>query len=194
MKGVYMDLAILHGIQNTIGCDFLDMVMPAITMLGEKGAIWLIAGIVLICMKRYRRWGITLICGVALVWVVGDHIIKPLVARPRPFVVDPSLLPLLVEAPTDFSFPSGHTSASFAAATVLLFSNVKKPWKVLGLVVAILIAFSRLYVCVHNPTDVLAGLVLGVAAGIIVSLVSNALAQRYGWGEPAAVPQGKHSR
>lgn len=194
MKGFTVDLAILHGIQNAIGCDFLNTIMPIITMFGEKGALWLITGLVLIFIKPYRRWGITLICAVAAVWVVGDLILKPIVARPRPFVTDPSLLSLLVEAPADYSFPSGHTSSGFAAAVVLLFSNVKKPWKVLGCVAAVLIAFSRLYLCVHNPTDVLAGALMGIVAGVVLSLISNALARRFGWDAPAPEPHGRHAR
>ena len=89
-------------------------------------------------------------------------ILKPAAARPRPFEVNMGVR-LLIEAPKDFSFPSGHTGASFAAAAALFFAG-SRGWIPVG-ILAVLIGFSRLYLYVHYPSDVLAGALLGIAAG-----------------------------
>ena len=97
-------------------------------------------------------------------------LLKPIIARPRPFTFRPELT-LLVKAPRDFSFPSGHTAASFAAASALLFSKAKG-W-IPAMVLAALIALSRLYLYVHYPTDVLAGVVVGVLCGFFGAIFAK---------------------
>ena len=92
-------------------------------------------------------------------------VIKNLVARTRPFDVN-TAVQLLVAKPRDYSFPSGHTAASFASVTALYLAGEKKLWKI-ALVLAVLIAFSRLYLYVHYPTDVLGGIITGAIAGYI---------------------------
>jgi undecaprenyl-diphosphatase len=159
-KDVPMDMAILYGIQSCLGCPFLDTVMPYVTMLGEHGAVWLVIGIGLMISKKYRMWGAVMLVAMASAYLIGEELVKPLVARPRPFDIDTAYR-LLIQAPSGYSMPSGHTSASFAAATVLLFAPLKRRWKAGAFVLAALIAFSRLYLFVHNPSDVLAGAVLG---------------------------------
>jgi undecaprenyl-diphosphatase len=81
------------------------------------------------------------------------------------------LIPLLIEAPTDYSFPSGHTIASFEAATVLLIRH--KKWGIMAMVLAVLIAFSRLYLYVHYPTDVLSSIVLGIGIAFAANYFVN---------------------
>ena len=96
--------------------------------------------------------------------ILCNGILKHLVARTRPCDVNTAIR-LLIARPHDFSFPSGHTAASFAAVTALYLADEKKLWKI-SCVVAVLIAFSRLYLYVHYPTDVLGGLAVGILSGM----------------------------
>ena len=110
------DWGILHWIQNTIVCPFLDAVVPKLTMLGNAGIIWILAGLALLCSKKYRRQGALVLMGLLAGLLVGNIVLKNLVARPRPCWLDPSVR-LLIASPTDYSFPSGHTLSSTIAAT-----------------------------------------------------------------------------
>lgn len=172
-----MDLALLYGIQAAVGCPLLDAVMPVITALGEYGIMWLAVAAALLVQRKYRAWGIVMVIAIAAVYILGMWVVKPLVARPRPFAAVPDY-PLLIAAPSDYSFPSGHASASFAAATVICFiPTLKKGWKVGAVAFAALIAFSRLYLFVHYPTDVLAGIVLGIALGALAAIAYRRIAR-----------------
>ena len=113
-----MDLAILYGIQQVIGCPFLDALMPVITACGDHGLIWIVVGIVLLIIPKTRRWGVTLLVTLGITWVICEFGVKELLTRPRPFVVDPSYV-LLIAPPSGYSLPSGHTLTAFIAATVL---------------------------------------------------------------------------
>ena len=157
-----LDWSILQWIQNTLACPALDFLMPKITALGNGGAIWLLASGGLICTKRYRKQGIVLLGGLAAGVLVGNVLLKNLVARPRPCWLDSSVQ-LLIANPTDYSFPSGHTLSSVIGATVLTKTNRRFGYAAIPL--AALIAFSRLYLYVHFPSDVLAAAVLGVVIG-----------------------------
>lgn len=136
--------------------------MPKITLLGNGGMIWLLASGVLICTKKYRRQGILLLCGLAAGVLVGNVFLKNFVARPRPCWLDSSVR-LLIANPTDYSFPSGHTLSSVIGATILTKTDRRFGYAAIPL--AALIAFSRLYLYVHFPSDVLAAAVLGVLIG-----------------------------
>ena len=140
-----------------------DRVMCMITKLGNGGAVWIVLALVLLLIPKTRRSGAVLAAALAVDAVLCNLLLKPLVARVRPFEVN-TAVQLLVAKPQDFSFPSGHTAASFASAAALYFAGEKKLWKPV-LVLAVLIAFSRLYLYVHYPTDVLGGAVLGSFAG-----------------------------
>lgn len=170
-----MDFAILYGIQNTIGNPVLDVIMAFVTTCGDHGLIWIIAGILLLIFPKTRRWGITLLVTLGITWLICEFGIKELIARPRPFVLDPSHT-LLIAPPSGFSFPSGHTLASFLAATVITRAPIARGWKIAAWVMAALIAFSRLYLFVHFPTDVLAGAIIGVIAALIGVYISNRIA------------------
>ena len=156
------EIGLLDSIQEFFGCPFLDAVLPKITFLGDSGWFWILLAAVFLLYKPTRRIGVTM--GLALVFslLVANLTLKPLVARIRPYDVN-SMVQLLVEAPGDFSFPSGHSQASFAAATALFCLNRK--WGAAALVLAGLIAFSRLYLYVHYPTDVLLGSLIGMLLG-----------------------------
>lgn len=158
------DMAILDLIQSDIRTGFMDAIMPFITQLGDAGLIWIILSIGLIIPKKTRKIGFVMIIALILNGIICNIILKPMLARIRPFDVN-TAIKLLINKPRDFSFPSGHTSASFTAASVLFFRKSKL--FVPSLVLAFLISFSRLYLYVHYPSDVLAGLVLGILCGYI---------------------------
>jgi len=140
-----------------------DLIMPMITSLGDTGIIWIILAVVLLAVPRTRKSGMIMIAALCLDVIVCNGILKHLITRIRPCDVNTSVQ-LLIARPVDSSFPSGHTAAAFAAAAALFFAGEKKLWKP-ALVLAILIAFSRMYLYVHYPTDILAGIAVGIAAG-----------------------------
>lgn len=171
------EIGILNFIQDHIGCGFLDAVMPVITMLGDGGVFWIAIAVIMLCFRSTRKTALTM--GMALVMglLVCNVTLKPLVGRIRPYDVDPSL-PQLVERLSDFSFPSGHTIASFEAAVTLMICDRRRfGYAALGL--ALVIAFSRLYLCVHYPTDVLASIILGSIFAVISYFVVNALYKKF---------------
>ena len=156
------EFAILDWIQANMRNPTLDLLMPAITALGNSGLIWLLLAGVLLLTPKHRRAGAAVLAGLVLEIICCNMVLKPLVARVRPCDVN-TAVQLLIARPDDFSFPSGHTGASFAAAAAL-FADRNRLW-IPSLILALLIAFSRLYLYVHYPTDVLAGAVIGVMAG-----------------------------
>ena len=155
------ELGILDGIQH-LRNPVMDSVMVFITHLGDGGAVWIALALVLLLIPKTRRCGAVLAASLMLEVVCCNLLLKPLTARVRPCDVSRGIA-LLVPRPEDYSFPSGHTGAFFAAVSALLFSR-NKLW-LPCLVLACLIGFSRLYLYVHYPTDVLAGALLGLAAG-----------------------------
>ena len=172
-----MDLAILQAIQEHLAHPVLDVALSWITNLGQAAAIWIVVGIVMLCSRKYRFWGMVLLASLAAVGLLNELALKFLVARPRPFVVNPAI-ELLVPEPSGYSFPSGHTGSAFAAATVLSFSPLARGWKISAWVLAFILAFSRLYLQVHFPTDVLAGAVLGMLYGAIIARLAIAARKR----------------
>ena len=168
-----VDFAILDFIQTNMRSPILDSVMPFITHLGAGGILWIILAVVLMCTKKYRREGFTIAAALILCFIFCNVLIKNIVARTRPFDINTMIEPL-VRLPSDFSFPSGHTTAVFATAAALLLCKNR----LLGipvLILAVLIAFSRLYLYVHFPSDVLCGALLGVLAGFLGCLLAGRL-------------------
>ncbi len=166
------EIGILDAIQSAFKCEFLDGFLSFITRFADHGIGWIIVAILLILFKRTRKTG--LMVGVALILglIVGNVTLKPLVARIRPYDVNEAMKALLLVEPLkDFSFPSGHTLASFEAASVLMIRDRKIG--IPALVLTVLIAFSRLYLYVHYPTDVLAGAILGTILGVLGVLIIN---------------------
>ena len=157
-----MEFAILDWIQAHLRCGFLDAVLPLITRTADHGELWIILALVLLAIRSQRKYGAAVACGLVLDLVSCNLLLKPLVGRIRPFAVN-TAVELLVKAPLDASFPSGHTAASFAAVFALKAAG-SPLWKP-ALAVAVVIAFSRLYLYVHWPSDVLAGALLGAAVG-----------------------------
>lgn len=148
---------------QTLHNPVLDKIMVAITTLGDGGILWILLAFVLLIIPKTRKVGFVLALALVLDLAFCNLILKNVVARTRPFEYREGL-ELLVKRPLDYSFPSGHTAASFTSVTGLFLSRqYKLAWP--ALVVAILIAFSRLYIYVHFPTDILGGIGVGLVAG-----------------------------
>lgn len=158
---------ILYALQE-LHTPALDLVMICLSTIGNAGIIWIVIALVLLIFKKYRRYGAQMLVAMVITFIVGNLILKNLVARERPSWIDPNVA-LLFENPTDYSFPSGHTMNGFTAAAVLLCCD--KRLGIPAVVLASLIAFSRLYHFVHFPTDVLAGAVVGIVVALLVNWV-----------------------
>lgn len=169
---VGFELSILDFLQAHLRCGFLDAVLPWVTKLGDRGILWIVLTFVLLAFRKTRRAGLAVGCALLLDLLVCNVCIKPLVDRARPYTYRPDLQ-LLIPALNDASFPSGHTAASFAAVAAL-FCRKNRLW-IPSLAVACVIAFSRLYLYVHFPTDVLAGAVIGVALGVLGAFCADRL-------------------
>lgn len=169
-----LELGILDWIQANLRCGALDVLMPALSWTCNHGEIWIVLAAVLLAVKRYRRQGLAVGCALVTDLVLCNLILKPLVGRVRPFVIHP--VEPLVPPPTDASFPSGHTAASFAAVFALKASG-SPLWKP-ALAVAVAMAFSRLYLYVHWPSDVLFGALVGAAAGFIGAWMARRMRRR----------------
>ena len=157
------DMVILDLIQDNMKSGLMDSIMPLISHLGDSGLVWIILSIGLVIPKKTRKLGFVMIIALVLNGIICNIILKPMLARIRPFDVNTSIK-LLINKPRDFSFPSGHTSASFTAASVLFFRRSKL--FVPSLILATLIGFSRLYLYVHYPSDVVGGIILGIVCGL----------------------------
>ena len=165
LETVYsIDFAILDFIQNTMKCVLLDYLMAFFSSIGSAGIIWIITAIIMICFKKTRATGVMMACALLLGVLIGEVGIKNIVARERPFVVNTDII-LNIAQPSGYSFPSGHTCSSFAAATTLFMNN--KKIGIVAYIIASLIAFSRLYNYVHFPSDILCGIILGITVAII---------------------------
>ena len=165
MNYIYnMDIAILDWFQSVFKCAFLDWFMPIVTSLGNAGIVWIIICVLLLIYKKTRKYGVMMGCALILCLLIGNLFLKPVVARVRPFDIN-TAIDILIKKPLDFSFPSGHTMSSFAAATVLIYMD--KKIGAISLILATIIGFSRLYLYVHYPSDVIVGLFMGVLLGII---------------------------
>jgi undecaprenyl-diphosphatase len=166
------ELSVLHWIREHLQCELLDRVMPVISALANDGIFWILLAVVLLCFSRTRRTGLSMGIAMLLGLLIGNLVLKNLIGRIRPYDLDPSVV-LLIDRLSDFAFPSGHTLASFEAATALTVRHRRAG--IAALVLAALIAFSRLYLFVHYPTDVLAGAALGVGLGLLGSRLTDKL-------------------
>ena len=157
-----LELEILNWIQSHLRCGILDAAMPAVSWICNHGEVWILLAAVLLAIPKTRKAGACLACGLAVDLLLCNLWLKPWIGRVRPFAVNPDVK-LLIAPPMDASFPSGHTASSFAAVFALL--TARSPlWKP-SLALAIGIAFSRLYLYAHWPTDILGGILVGALAG-----------------------------
>ena len=172
-----LDFRILDFIREHFSSGPMDAAMKFFTFLGEAGWFWILIGIVLAAIPKTRRTGVTVLAALLLSLIVCNLTIKPLVGRIRPYDLREGI-ELMIAGPTDFSFPSGHASASCAAAAAI-FAYHKK-WGAGALALAAVIAFSRLYLYVHYPSDVLAGSLLGILFGVISYYIVKTVFERIG--------------
>ena len=171
-----VELQILDFIQQ-MRTVWLDYIMVFITTLGEGGLVWIAAGMLLLASKKHRKTGFLILAALAVEILLCNGILKPLAQRVRPCDMRQGIQ-LLVARPTDYSFPSGHTGASFAAAAVLWSRREKGRY--IGVILAALIAFSRMYLYVHYPTDILGGVIIGCTSGLFACLCLNLFESKYG--------------
>lgn len=158
-----IDFSILDFIQNNMKGGIMDFIMKFITHLGDAGAIWIVIAVALLCFKKTRKAGIYLSVSLLLTALIGNVILKNIFARTRPFIA--ANHPIIINPPSGFAFPSGHTSSSFAAATTI--GLIYKKYTPYAFILAFLIGFSRLYLYVHYPSDVLVGAILGIGIAVI---------------------------
>lgn len=182
---ISFDLPILDWIRVNLTCPVLDAIMPLLTALGNGGIIWILLALVLLLTSKHRTAGIKMAAALLIGLLVCNLAMKPLFSRIRPFDFQweffNRVINLLIAAPQDYSFPSGHTIASFEAATVLLL--YRRKWGIPALILACLIAFSRLYLYVHYPTDVICSIILGALIGILSCKLVDLISRRYKLGE-----------
>ena len=143
--------------------------MVAITKLGDAGIVWIILTVILLLIPKTRKSGVYMAVALIADLIICNVILKPIVARIRPYSINQTVH-LLVTPLKDYSFPSGHTAASFASVSALYFAG-RKRMAAGTLIVSVLIAFSRMYLYVHYPTDVLGGLIIGLLCGWIADMI-----------------------
>ncbi len=159
------DDSIINFIAENFHNAFTDVFFVYVTYLGELGLVWIVISLVMLISKKYRVYGFLALMALLLTFLIGEVVLKNIIARDRPFVSDPDLL-VLIHKPSSFSFPSGHSGSSFTAATIFYFVN--KKFGVCAYILAFLVAFSRVFLCVHYPTDVICGAVLGIIMANVV--------------------------
>lgn len=185
MDGINLfDSAVMSFVQTHLRGSVGDAVFPVITYLGEAGAVWLLLSVFFLCRKVTRRRGLCMICAIVGGFLFGEVLLKNIVCRARPFQAFPAYTNLLISPPSGFSFPSGHSCSSFAAATVLL--GFSKKWGIPAVILAALIASSRIYLFVHWPTDVFAGILLGILFGLLTLFIAKKIQQKNTKSETAA--------
>ena len=172
----------VHKLYETCG-SWLTPVMEFISLLGKGGIFLIILSLALLFYKGTRRFGTAMAIGLALGALIVNVWLKVWIARPRPYAdVNGIFYPLWVmlgsHTESDFSFPSGHTNATFATM-IPVFLIGKKNWSWLALVFGILMGISRIYLVVHFPSDVLGGIITGTIAGIIGVLVAKRLPEQW---------------
>lgn len=159
-----IDLKILDLIKIFLIHPVLDQLLYFLTWVGNKGGVWILISIVLLFKKENRKIGVKVIIALLLGLILGDIILKPMIGRIRPFLKY-SDITTIIDGIGIYSFPSGHTTSSFAAS-ITIFMNNKKIGRFL-ILLASGIAFSRLYFMVHYPSDVIGGIVLGLICAVI---------------------------
>lgn len=171
-----LDGGFLLFLQESVRSPILNSIMIWITSLGDAGKIWIVLTIVLLFYPKTRKVGIMSAVALLGSLLINNYLIKNLVQRPRPFVTFTDLR-IIIPTPSEFSFPSGHTSSSFAAAAVF-YRHLPKKLGLPSVILAGLIGFSRLYVGVHYPTDVIAGALMGILLSYMAEFLVNFLEKK----------------
>ena len=174
MDFVKIDLGLLRFIAEGLKCPLLDAFMPAYTVLGDVGICWLVISVVMMIFPKSRKVGFVALLAIGIGALITNVALKNIVARPRPYTY--TEWDLLIERQSDWSFPSGHSTAAFAFATGVAIMHKKSWWVYIP---AGVMALSRLYLFVHFPTDVLAGCAIGVFAGFASRWVTEFFAKMF---------------
>ena len=172
---ISFDNAVMLFVMNNLKNPFLDTFFKFITFLGDFGLIWVLTAIIFLFIKRLRPFGLTIIFMIILGYLFNDIIFKLLFHRIRPFISDPTIS-LIIKAPNGYSLPSGHAFSSFTCATIIFFAD--KKLGIAALILAALIAFSRVYLLVHYATDVIVGTAEGIIFGIVACVALNYLKKK----------------
>lgn len=184
----HLDGNILLFLQENLRCTALSIILVPLTIFGGCGTMWIIISIILLFRPRTRKAGWMALLSMLLCYIFNDLVVKVLVERPRPFMSLEELT-TLVERPTSYSFPSGHSCSSFAAMHIYWLALDIRWFKVMAVVLAVLMAFSRLYVGVHYPTDVLMGALVGFVGS---GLIWKVLHRKYDWIEGRILARRHH--
>jgi len=150
---------LLDALLNLFGCEALDRFFSALTHLGDFGFIWIALACAMCLSPKARIYGLCCLIALGIYSIVFDFGLKNLIMRPRPF--ESFGQAILISHPGGFSFPSGHTGCSGIGAFYII--KARRAWAAPVLCLAFLIAFSRLYLYVHYPSDVLFGAIFGFA-------------------------------
>lgn len=166
-----MEIDILYWIQN-LHCDWLDSAMVKVfnDIVGSKGELWVILGILLLIIPKTRKAGLCVLASYIIAYYIGDGILKDMIARKRPCMIDETV-ELLVSRPSSYSCPSVHSMLAFASATSIFWYYKKTG--IAALVFAGLVGISRMYFFVHFPSDVLFGAALGFMIGTVVCFLAK---------------------
>ena len=160
-----IEASVLLWVQNNVRTEILDQLMIFLSAINNSGMIAIATVVALLLWRRYRHVGVVAFLSLAVEFLLVIILLKNVVQRIRPYVVNEELI-LLGDMPGDFSFPSGHTGSAFAVAVVMYLCMPKK-YGIPALVMAALIALSRIYNGAHYPTDVLGAIIIAVVTGIL---------------------------
>ncbi len=176
----YAVMEMLHKLNVGPLGDFFDILLGFITKLGDDGIFLILLSLVLVVFKKTRKIGAAMLGAIIIGALFTNITIKPIVARPRPYVDEAHIFrQWWIDAgshiESEFSFPSGHTTSAMAAMTGLFFASKNKKISWIAFIFAVVMGITRIYICVHYPSDVLGGLVIGLIAGFISYLIVNAV-------------------
>lgn len=173
------DVSVLNWLQEHMANPILDGFFAFVTHLGDEGILWIALAVIFLFFKKTRKMGITMGVALLLGLILGNGVLKNVIGRVRPYNLDGAygsiigVDDLLVGQPGDKSFPSGHTLGSFEAALAMLYYD--RRFGIPAVVLAAMIAFSRMYLYLHYPTDIMGGVVLAVINVILAVLIVNAV-------------------
>lgn len=174
-----LDGGILLWIQENLRTDLMTVIMKAVTKLGDRGIFWITAAVLFLLFKSTRKTGLALSAGLVINTLIVNMWLKNMVGRIRPYEVVEGLKCLIIPEPVDSSFPSGHASHAFVAVVVIWIMMSKK-FGIIALVISALMAWSRLYLGAHYPSDVLAGILIGIIAGVAGIIIVRSVEKRKG--------------